>query len=42
MPPQCWKVKEVANLMTGESAIEAPMNGGRNYNDPNVAKFLVK
>ena len=35
------KVKEVGDLMTGESATEGPVNGGRNYNDPKVAKFLV-
>ncbi|KAL9419601.1 hypothetical protein AB3S75_037381 [Citrus x aurantiifolia] len=27
--------------MTGELATEAPVNGGRNYNGPKVAKFLV-
>ncbi|KAL8125719.1 hypothetical protein AgCh_013108 [Apium graveolens] len=27
--------------MTGEPATEAPVNGGRNYNGPKVAKFLV-
>ncbi|KAK7318213.1 hypothetical protein RJT34_02912 [Clitoria ternatea] len=26
---------------TGEPATEAPVNGGRNYNGPKVAKFLV-
>ena len=35
------KVKEVGDLMTGEPATEAPVNGGRNYNGPKVAKFLV-
>ena len=34
-------VKEVGDLMTGEPATEAPVNGGRNYNGPKVAKFLV-
>ncbi|CAA7049230.1 unnamed protein product [Microthlaspi erraticum] len=38
---QCRKVKEVGDLMTGEPATEAPVNGGRNYNGPKVAKFLV-
>ncbi|KAK8667661.1 hypothetical protein V6N13_007809 [Hibiscus sabdariffa] len=38
---KCWKVKEVGDLMTGEPATEAPVNGGRNYNGPKVAKFLV-
>ena len=28
--------------MTGEPAIEALVNGGRNYNDLQVAKFLVR
>nr|VDD26359.1 unnamed protein product [Brassica rapa] len=40
-PAQCRKVKEVGDLMTGEPATEAPVNGGRNYNGPKVAKFLV-
>ncbi|MBA0723545.1 hypothetical protein Golax_004117 [Gossypium laxum] len=35
------KVKEVGDLMTGEPAIEAPLNGDRNYNGPKVAKFLI-
>ena len=30
----CQKVKEVGDLMTGESTIEAPINGGHNYNGP--------
>ncbi|CAA7021344.1 unnamed protein product [Microthlaspi erraticum] len=38
---RCRKVKEVGALMTGEPATEAPVNGGRNYNGPKVAKFLV-
>ena len=25
----------------GELRLEAPVNGGRNYNGPKVAKFLV-
>ena len=41
-PAQCRKVKEVGDLMTGEPATEAPVNGGRNYNGPKVAKFLVR
>ncbi|CAA6675647.1 unnamed protein product [Spirodela intermedia] len=40
-PTQCRKVKEVGDLMTGEPATKAPVNGGRNYNGPKVAKFLV-
>jgi hypothetical protein len=34
-------VKEVGELMTGELATEAPVNGGCNYNGPKVAKFFV-
>ncbi|KAL5078845.1 hypothetical protein RYX36_007266, partial [Vicia faba] len=37
----CRKVKEVGDLMTGKSATESPVNGGRNYNGPKVEKFLV-
>ena len=36
-PAQCWKVKRRSE----SSRIEAPVNGGRNYNGPKVAKFLV-
>ena len=40
---RCRKVKEVGQV--GESppqlATEAPVNGGRNYDGPKVAKFLV-
>ena len=36
------EIKEVGDLMIGESAIEASVNGGRNYNDSEVAKFLVE
>ncbi|KAL2247865.1 UNVERIFIED_CONTAM: hypothetical protein Sindi_2638800 [Sesamum indicum] len=32
----CRKVKEVGDLMTGEPATEAPVNGGRNYNGPKL------
>ena len=33
---------EVKPLMRGEKlATEAPVNGGRNYDGPKVAKFLV-
>ncbi|KAF1870950.1 hypothetical protein Lal_00015250 [Lupinus albus] len=32
--PQSCKIMEVGNLMTGEPATEAPVNGGRNYNGP--------
>ncbi|KAL1562880.1 hypothetical protein AAHA92_05405 [Salvia divinorum] len=31
---ECRKVKEVGDLMSGEPATEAPVNGGRNYNGP--------
>jgi hypothetical protein len=40
-PAQYRKVKEVGDLMTGEPATEAPVNGGSNYNGPKVEKFLV-
>jgi len=42
MLAQCRKVKEVGDLMIGELMTEAPVNGGRNYNGPKVAKFLVE
>ncbi|MBA0833216.1 hypothetical protein Goarm_017543 [Gossypium armourianum] len=42
MPAQSRKVKKVGDLMTGESATEASVNGGRNYNGPKVAKLLVR
>ena len=29
------------NLFQGKLSTEAPVNGGRNYNGPKVAKFLV-
>ncbi len=41
-PAQCWKVKEVGDVMTGKLAIEALVNGSCNYNGPKVAKFVVK
>ncbi len=34
-------VKEVGQGETLKLATEAPVNGGRNYNGPKVAKFLV-
>lgn len=37
MHVQCWKVKEVDDLMIGESETEAPVNIGRNYNIPKIA-----
>jgi len=41
MPAQCRKVKEVGQGVILKLATEAPVNGGRNYNGPKVAKFLV-
>ncbi|KAG6473814.1 hypothetical protein ZIOFF_067732 [Zingiber officinale] len=38
---QCWKIKEVGDLMIGEPVVEALVNGSHNYNGPKVAKFLV-
>jgi hypothetical protein len=36
-PARCRKVKGRGD----EPRTEAPVNGGRNYNGPKVAKFLV-
>ena len=36
-PARCWKIK----MMGCKLLIEVPVNGGRNYNGPKVAKFLV-
>ncbi len=41
-PAQCRKVKEVGQGLRLKLATEAPVNGGRNYNGPKVAKFLVR
>ncbi|GGL87492.1 hypothetical protein GCM10010095_85170 [Streptomyces anthocyanicus] len=38
---QCWKVKEVGDLMIGELVIEVLVNGGCNYNGFKVVKFFV-
>ena len=38
-PARCWKVKRRGHAR--KPRIEAPVNGGRNYNGPKVAKFLV-
>jgi hypothetical protein len=40
---RCWKVKEVGHWVAipEKLATEAPVNGGRNYDGPKVAKFLV-
>ncbi len=40
-PAQCRKVKEVGQGFALKLTTEAPVNGGRNYNGPKVAKFLV-
>ncbi len=40
-PAQCRKVKEVGQVLGLKLTTEAPVNGGRNYNGPKVAKFLV-
>ena len=40
-PARCWKVKRRSEGMSPKPRIEAPVNGGRNYNGPKVAKFLV-
>ena len=40
---RCRKVKEVGQVGASrpQLATEAPVNGGRNYDGPKVAKFLV-
>jgi hypothetical protein len=40
---RCRKVKEGGHCPFGDEklATEAPVNGGRNYDGPKVAKFLV-
>ncbi len=42
-PARCRKVKEGGHRLFGDEklATEAPVNGGRNYDGPKVAKFLV-
>jgi hypothetical protein len=42
-PARCRKVKEAGHPDASREklATEAPVNGGRNYNGPKVAKFLV-
>ena len=40
-PARCRKVKEVGQGFVPKLATEAPANGGRNYDGPKVAKFLV-
>ena len=39
-PARCRKVKVICQLYAKRKT-EAPVNGGRNYNGPKVAKFLV-
>nr|CAD1835854.1 unnamed protein product [Ananas comosus var. bracteatus] len=39
---KCRKVKEVGDLMTGEPATEAPVNGGRNYNGPKASQKVTE
>ena len=40
-PARCGKVKEGGQGFVPKLATEAPVNGGRNYDGPKVAKFLV-
>ena len=40
-PARCRNVKEVGQGFAPKLATEAPVNGGRNYDGPKVAKFLV-
>jgi hypothetical protein len=40
-PARCRKVKEVGQGFAPKLATEAQVNGGRNYDGPKVAKFLV-
>ncbi len=42
-PARCRKVKEGGHCFFGNEKLttEAPVNGGRNYDGPKVAKFLV-
>ena len=40
-PARCRKVKEVGYPFGEKLATQAPVNGGRNYDGPKVAKFLV-
>ena len=40
-PARCRKVKRRGRSARRKPRIEAPVNGGRNYNGPKVAKFLV-
>jgi len=40
-PARCRNVKEVGHGFALKLTTEAPVNGGRNYDGPKVAKFLV-
>ena len=40
-PARCRKVKRSGQRSGAKLVTEAPVNGGRNYNGPKVAKFLV-
>jgi hypothetical protein len=40
-PARCRNVKEGGQGFAPKLATEAPVNGGRNYDGPKVAKFLV-
>ena len=40
-PARCRKVKASGQGASPKLRTEAPVNGGRNYNGPKVAKFLV-
>jgi hypothetical protein len=40
-PARCRKVKGMGQHFGAKLLTEAPVNGGRNYDGPKVAKFLV-
>ena len=40
-PARCQNVKEAGQPFGAKLATEALVNGGRNYDGPKVAKFLV-
>ena len=41
-PARCRKVKEGGQPARVQLSTEAPIKGGRNYDGPKVAKFLVR
>ncbi len=41
-PARCWKVNGSGGGRCPKPRTQAPVNGGRNYNGPKVAKFLVR